>query len=79
MAISPSRERAVPVPVLQEWMKKHKCNLFGMHALPQTPDTKAMNEESFKTLWRLLTEKGIVSLLCLQSCMLTLISGASML
>ncbi|KAI0762050.1 hypothetical protein BC629DRAFT_1597128 [Irpex lacteus] len=59
MAISPSRERAVPVPVLQEWMKKHKCNLFGMHALPQTPDTKAMNEESFKTLWRLLTEKGI--------------------
>ncbi|KAI0084114.1 hypothetical protein BDY19DRAFT_556409 [Irpex rosettiformis] len=59
MAISPSRERAVTPAALQEWLKKYKCTLVSVNPLPQTLETKAVNEESFKTLFRLLNEKGI--------------------
>lgn len=61
MAISPSRERAVSLTALQEWLKKHKCSLMSVNPLPQSLEMKAANEESFKTLFRLLNEKGIVS------------------
>ncbi|KAI0346315.1 hypothetical protein BDW22DRAFT_742100 [Trametopsis cervina] len=62
MAIAPSRERAVSPPVLQEWLKKHQCTLLNLAPIPQSAETKALNEDCFKTLFRLLTEKGIYAI-----------------
>lgn len=62
MAISPSSQRAVAAPVLQEWLKKHKVHLLGITSVPQNQESKVANEENYKVLCRLLSEKGIVSL-----------------
>lgn len=64
MAISPSNQRAVSTPlILQEWLKKHKAQLLNVLPVPQNMESKTMNEESYKVLHRLLSEKGIVSAL----------------
>jgi hypothetical protein len=62
MGISPSKDRAVPQPHLLEWLKKHKCHVLNIFPLSQQSETKAANEDSFKTLYRLLSEKNIVSI-----------------
>lgn len=56
--LNPSREQAVPLPVLTEWMKKHQCIAFAVTPLP---DLGMDSAENHKALVRLLTEKNIVS------------------
>lgn len=63
MHLSPSREQAVPINMLQEWMKKHLCMPFSINPIPNGNPTElgGSNEENYKALIRLLTEKNIVS------------------
>ena len=56
----PSREPALPLLVLQEWIRKHRIVPFQINCNSQCPDTKT-NESNYNVLGKLLSEKNIVS------------------
>ena len=60
MSLMPSRELALPLVVLQDWLKRHKTIVFPLQSHARSGDAK-QNEDSFKILGRLLSEKNIVS------------------
>ena len=59
MSLTPSPHAAVPLEVLQQWLKMHKNVIGLLQVLQTTPDPKT-NEEHFRSLFRLLYEKNLV-------------------
>ena len=60
LSLAPSQHRAVPVQVLQGWLARQKCVPLAVLQNTQAPDPKK-NEEHFRSLLRLLTDKNVVS------------------
>ncbi len=61
MTLTSSPEPAAPLPMLNEWIKKHNCAPFPIQILPGG-DAPHNNENQYKALVRLLAEKNVVGL-----------------
>ena len=62
MSLTPSPHTAVPQEMLTQWLRRHKYVPCIFQVLPNLPDAKT-NEDNFRGLLRLLTEKNIVRVL----------------
>ncbi|KAI0656488.1 hypothetical protein C8Q70DRAFT_337759 [Cubamyces menziesii] len=61
LSLAPSQHRAVPVQILQGWLARQKCVPLAVLQNTQAPDPKK-NEEHFRSLLRLLTDKNVYAL-----------------
>ncbi|PSR88737.1 hypothetical protein PHLCEN_2v5088 [Hermanssonia centrifuga] len=61
MTLTSSPEPAAPLPMLNEWIKKHNCAPFPIQILPGG-DAPHNNENQYKALVRLLAEKNVYAL-----------------
>ena len=59
LQLSPSQHNPVPVQLLIQWASLQQCLPLQVLQHPQAPDPKA-NDEHFRALHRLLTEKNVV-------------------
>ena len=59
LQLSPSQHNPVPVQLLIQWASRQQCLPLQVLQHPQAPDPKA-NDEHFRALHRLLTEKNVV-------------------
>ncbi|KAF7789802.1 hypothetical protein EIP86_000748 [Pleurotus ostreatoroseus] len=65
MTLSPSREPAVEIDILQGWMKQNPCVIFVVTPLPVATNgqqSSAQNAENHKALVRLLTGKNLYAI-----------------
>ncbi|KAI9001451.1 hypothetical protein BD414DRAFT_574886 [Trametes punicea] len=61
LSLAPSQHHAVPVGILHAWMQRQKCIPLVVHATTDGQDAKK-NDEHFRSLLRLLTEKNVYAL-----------------
>jgi hypothetical protein len=61
MMLTPSRERAVPLPDLQAWMKRHKPVLCAFQPQQGRDGDSKADEVYYRSLVSLLINKNIVS------------------
>lgn len=60
MSLTPSKDPAASIQVLQEWIKRHSCSVFPINPLNAPNVDPKPNDESFRNLLRLLMEKNLV-------------------
>lgn len=60
MSLTPSKDPAASIQVLQEWIKRHSCSVFPINSLNAPNVDPKPNDESFRNLLRLLMEKNLV-------------------
>ena len=63
MFLQPSAENVAPMPQFMEWLKGHGGIAFNVIAFPNEPTGE--NVANLRGLVRALTEKNVVSTLCL--------------
>ena len=59
--LTPSKEKSIPWFLAQDWLRRAQAVVFILQLRDAPGDDKAKNEENFRALMRLLTEKKIVS------------------
>ncbi|KAH8093711.1 hypothetical protein BXZ70DRAFT_948920 [Cristinia sonorae] len=62
LSLAPSKERAVPWFLLQDWLKRTGAVAFVLQPRDMAGEDKVRNEEHFRALMRLLAEKKIYAL-----------------
>jgi len=62
LTLTPSKERAIPWFLMQDWLKRTNGIAFMLQPRDSPGDDKAKNEDHFRQLIRLLTEKKIYAL-----------------